>query len=180
MSFGRLRPLSHVAALVGVLAVLGSVSVASADTFDTPLKTKVVDFGLSSSNPPGGRSFRVKLSCWSYPTFMVKEYNDEGEKGARWLAIVPVGKGAVPACTRAHALGEKIIKWPEWSGYFDGVKGNLVFFRADDGTDGGLPFVVYDFNTGITDLRRFGLRFKNVGSESRGLDLRPPAGPRRS
>jgi hypothetical protein len=45
-----------------------------------PLKKKVVDFGLSEYNPPGGRNFRVKLRCFFYPNFMVKEYDNEGQK----------------------------------------------------------------------------------------------------
>jgi hypothetical protein len=123
-------------------------SVALADSFDVPLKKRALDFGLSQNNPPGGHNFRVKLYCFFYPTVAIKEYDNEGAKGAEWMAIVPIRKGVVPACARAHALEEKIIKWPEWSGYFKGVKGNLVFFDASDDTDGGLPFVIYDSRTG--------------------------------
>lgn len=119
--------------------------VQSADSLDTPLKKKVVDFGPSPYSPGG--NLRVKLSCYFYPTFMVKEY-DEGQKGADWLAIVPVEKNGTPECTQSHAPGERVVKFPEWSGYFQGAKGNLVFINADDGTDGGLPFVVYDSRTG--------------------------------
>ncbi len=148
MSFSRLKRFGHVAALLGALALLGFVSVASADTFDAPVKKKIVDFGLSPSNPPGGLNLRVKLSCWFYPNFMVKEYNDEGEEGAQWLAILPIGQGTTAACTRAHATGERVIKGPEWNGSFAGVKGNLVFFNDEDGANGGWPFVVYDSRTG--------------------------------
>lgn len=42
----------------------------------------------------------------------------------------------------------KVIRYPEWVGYFKGAKGNLVFFDADDGINGGMPFVVYDSKTG--------------------------------
>jgi len=124
-------------------------SVTSQDSFDVPLKKKVVDFGPS---PYYGRTKlrfrpRVKLTCYFYATFMVKEF-DEGQKGAEWQAIAPVNAQTKPSCTRSHAAGEKVIEDPEWSGYFSGVKGNLVFFDASDGTHGGMWFVVYDSRTG--------------------------------
>ncbi|HMI50533.1 MAG TPA: hypothetical protein VK525_03410 [Candidatus Saccharimonadales bacterium] len=130
------------------LSVVAFASTAFADSFDVPLKRKVVDFGLSENNPPGGRHLRVKLYCFLYLNFMIKEYDDEGKKGAVWVAIVPIQKGPAPACARTHASGERILKWPEWSGYFNGVKGNLVFLNDADGTDGGMPFTIFDFRTG--------------------------------
>jgi hypothetical protein len=130
------------------LSVTAFASTEFADSFDVPLKKKVVDFGLSENNPPGGQNFRVKLYCFFYPNFVVKEYDNEGQKGAQWVAIVPIQKGTAPACARTHASGERIFKWPEWSGYFNGVKGNLVFLNDADGTDGGMPFTIYDFRTG--------------------------------
>lgn len=133
--------------LLGLTATALS-NATSADSFDVPLKKKVVDLGLSENNPPGGHSMRVKLSCFFYRSFAVKEYNNEGEKGAQWVAIIPIEKGEAPSCTRTHASGERVFKWPEWSGYFNGVKGNLVFLNDDDGSNGGVPFTVYDFRTG--------------------------------
>jgi hypothetical protein len=41
-----------------------------------------------------------------------------------------------------------VIDPNDWSGYFKGVKGSLVFFSAADGTDGGMPFAIFDSNTG--------------------------------
>lgn len=119
-----------------------------ADSFDVPLRKQVVDVGASENNPPGPQNFRVKLSCYFYPNFMVEEYNNEKEKGAEWVAIVPIENGAAPACARTHASGDRIFKWPEWSGYFKGVKGNLVFLNDPDGTDGGMGFTIFDFETG--------------------------------
>lgn len=130
------------------LSVSAFTSTAFADSFDVPLKKKVVDFGLSENNLPGRQDFRVKLYCFFYTNFVVKEYDNEGQKGAQWVSIVPIEKGTAPACARTHASGEKIFKWPEWSGYFKGVKGNLVFLNDPDGTDGGMPFTIYDFRTG--------------------------------
>ncbi|HTD22764.1 MAG TPA: hypothetical protein VK738_08930 [Terriglobales bacterium] len=142
--FGKLNPIRQGAVLLLVLCGPGFASIASADSFDTPLENKVVDFGPSPYRP--AENVRIKLSCSFYPTFMVKEY-DEGEKGAEWLAIVPIEKGAAPECTKSHVQGERVIEPNEWSGYFMGVKGNLVFFDAADGWDGGMPFVIYDART---------------------------------
>jgi hypothetical protein len=133
--------------LLGV-SVTAFAATACADSFDVPLKKKVVDFGLSENILPGWQNLRVKLYCFFYPNFVIKEYDNEGEKGAEWVAIVPIQKGTAPACARTHASGERIFKWPEWSGYFNGVKGNQVFLNDPDGTDGGMPFTIYDFRTG--------------------------------
>ena len=140
----KLNPFGHIAVFLFALTVLAFPSVAQTDSFDAPLKKEVVDLGPSPYYRR--QDVRVKLSCYFYQTFMVKEY-DEGQKGAEWQAILPIEKGAAPACTRSHAPGEKVIQYPEWSGYFSGAKGNLVFFDASDGTNGGMPFAVYDART---------------------------------
>jgi len=141
---GTLNLLGRIAVFLFVLSVPG-LAAAQPDSFDVPLKKKVVDFGQSPYYPGG--NVRMKLSCYFYSTFMVKEY-DEGQKGAEWLSIVPVNTRTTPECTLSHAAGEKVIEEPEWGGYFKGAKGNLVFFHAADGTNGGMPFVVYDARTG--------------------------------
>jgi len=104
-----------------------------------------VDCGLSPYYDPK-RNRRNELSCYIYSTFMVKQY-DEGQKGSEWLAIAPVEGRTPPLCALSHGAGEKVITYPEWSGYFIGAKGRLVFFRAADGTNAGMPFVVYDSQT---------------------------------
>jgi len=147
VSLGRLGPFDHVAALLAAIALLGFIPVASADTFDAPVKRKVVDMGPSSGNLPG-QHFRVKLYCWFYPNFMVKEEDDFQRKYPSLVAIVPIRQAVAPSCSLAHAAGERAMKWPEWSGSFEGVKGDLVFSGDADGLDGGLTFVVYDYQTG--------------------------------
>ena len=140
--------------LAAALALLLTASVQAQrdlqeSTFDTPIETQVVDFGLSSANPPGGQNMRIKLSCFIYANFMVKEYNDEGMKGAEWLSIASITGQTPPACSQEHGQGEKVFgKGGEWTGYYWGAKGNYVFFSADDGWDGGIPFAVYNFKTG--------------------------------
>src|SRR5215510_3228559 len=119
--------------LPGPIFAQGSTldSTASADSFDEPLKKDVVDFGPSPYYAAG--DVRMKLSCYMYPTFMVKEY-DERQKGAEWLAIVPIEKGVTRECTKSHVQGEQVFEKealePEWIGYFLGAKENLVFFDA--------------------------------------------------
>jgi len=117
------------------------------EPFDVPADKKIVDFGPSPYYANTSTAPRAKLSCYFYLTFIVKEY-DEGEKGAEWLAIAPIGDMKAPECSRSHVPSEKVIEGREWSGYFKGARGNLVFFTGDDGYNGGMPFAVYDSRTG--------------------------------
>lgn len=123
--------------------VLALLLRAHAGAFDAPRTKKTIDLGPVSS----GAEAHIKVNCYYYSTFMVKEV-DLGEKGADRLAIIPVVPGTVPRCTRAQSRSEKVINSDEWSGYFKGVKSGLVFFDADDGVNGGLGFAVYDPRTG--------------------------------
>lgn len=127
--------------LVRLCSVLIFVSLSAGASFDKPLSKRTVDLGLSRSGNHG------KVTCYVFSKFMVKEV-DLGEKGADRLAIVPLTKGIVPRCTRAKGKTEMVINPDEWSGYFKGVKGDLVFFDADDGVNGGVGFAVYDGNNG--------------------------------
>jgi hypothetical protein len=121
---------------------------AATQTFDRPLEKKVLDLGSSLGNPPGVQRLRIELSCYYFQNLVVKQYDDGGLKGSVWLSIVTRPDWSRPECTESHEPGEKVIDGKEWSGYFKGVKGNLVFFNADDGYDGGLPFAVFDSRTG--------------------------------
>ncbi len=145
MDFSRFRRFLRI--LLPGLSLIAFASIASADSFDVPLKTKVMDLGSSENNLPGRQSLRLKLSCFFYPNFLIKQYDNEGEKGAQWVAIAPIRKGTEPVCASTRASGERILKWPEWNGYFNGVKGNLVFLSDADGMNGGIPFTIYDFRT---------------------------------
>ena len=124
-------------------AVLLLVVASCAATFDPPRSKKTVVLGPS----PARTKTLAKVNCYVYPAFMVKEV-DMGEKGAERLAIVPIAHGVVPPCTRAKGRTEMVINPDEWSGYFKGVKGDLVFFDADDGWNGGMGFIVYSSKTG--------------------------------
>jgi hypothetical protein len=92
---------------------------------------------------------------------MLKELNDPGLKGAAWIAIVPVLNGHVSPCRRSHGAGERLIG-RRWGGYFKGVKGQLLFLDAEDGTDGGMPFAIFDWKTG-KKLFQDSVLFSNSG-----------------
>ena len=83
------------------------------------------------------------LSCFYYPHFMVKQV-DIGEKGAQQLSILyrEEGRGQ-PSCQRTNTEDEFVIDQRQWSGYFEGVRGNFVFFVGADGENGGSWFSVY-------------------------------------
>jgi hypothetical protein len=135
--------------LFGVLLLVASSLCAQTkrstleEGFDRPLQKSVVDLGASPYYKPS-QHVRKTLTCYYYSALTVKEY-DEGQKGAEWLSVVP---SAHAACTRTHRLDEKVYKYPEWHGYFWGVKGPVALFDAPEGTDGGLPFAVFDVRTG--------------------------------
>jgi len=128
--------------LSGFLAIIFPALAAQAASFDAPTFKKTVDLGPSTAGPGA----RAKVTCYFFPHFMVKEV-DRGEKGAERLAIVP-GKAKVHTCSRLREEGEKEVNSDDWTGYFKGVKGDLVFFDADDGWNGGIGFAIYDSRTG--------------------------------
>jgi hypothetical protein len=132
-------------------------SKAKPDWFDVPLSKKTMDFGPSFDKPsdtsPGWqwnayRRARNTLTCYWFPTVMVKEY-DISQKGAEWISFIRIAANAHLECTQSHVPREKVFdEGGEWTGYFAGVKGDFVFLRAADGSDGGIQFAVYDSRTG--------------------------------
>ncbi len=109
--------------------------------FDRPIKTQKL---VLPANEVG---YKPKLTCSTYAHFMVKQV-DEGEVGAAQLSIIPLAAGAKPLCQRKNVPGEKVVSPKDWSGYFKGVKGDYVFFDADDGVNGGLGFAIVAAGTG--------------------------------
>jgi hypothetical protein len=112
-----------------------------AGSFDTPIKKVTVDFGPSTEPEK-----THVLVCHYYPHLLVKEYAPYGI-GTDWLSILR-SRDKLPACKRSHEPGERIIKYPEWDGFFKGVKDNLVFFDEAEPVDGSYSFVIYDSVTG--------------------------------
>jgi hypothetical protein len=130
--------------LLSVLVFLSiAASVSRAGSFDEPVLKKTIDLGPARYNPRK----HGKVTCYFFRDFMVKVV-DMGEKGAERLAIVPAGKSKVRTCSRLYEPGEKTINPDDWTGYFRGVKGNFVFFDADDVWNGGMGFAVFDSKTG--------------------------------
>jgi hypothetical protein len=145
MAGGNTLRVALVVVAVG-FARAASCSAAPAESFDKPLRTTVVDLGRSQYLMPNNPS-RIKLTCFYYPDFMVKQFDDPGLKGAD-ISVVPVLDGQVPACRRSRGAGERsITRIRGWSGYFKGVKDQLLFLDASDGSDGGMPFAVFDWKT---------------------------------
>jgi len=126
-----------------VCVILLFAAVSSASSFDPPHSKKTIDLGPT----PSRSSTHGKVRCYFYSEFMVKEV-DMGEKGAARLAIIPITNGASPKCISAQDKAEKVINPDSWTGYFKGVKNDLVFFDADDGVNGGMGFAVFDSHTG--------------------------------
>ena len=118
----------------------------SDELFDAPIRKETVDLGASPYYPDGEDSHPTALSCYYFPDFMVKEH-DLGGRGAEWLSIL-LNPHETPECKSSHEPGERVIEYPEWEGYFMGVKGNLVLFHGSDTVNGGLPFAVYDSSNG--------------------------------
>jgi hypothetical protein len=150
------------------LGMTMSSTAANAEPFDKPLQKKVVNFGHSQYLMPNDDR-HVKLTCSYYPNFMVKELNDPGNKGALLIALVPVRPGQSPGCTRTHGPGEKVFK--DWDGYFGGVKRDLVFLYASDGTGGGLPFTAFDSKTQAKVFRDSVSLFDSHGERNHELDF---------
>ena len=123
--------------------LMALLSISAAGSFDKPRFKTTVDLGRSRSRA----NTHAKVNCYFFFGFMVKEI-DLGEKGADRLSIVPLPRETVPRCTRAKTRNEMVINSDDWTGYFKGVKNQLVFFDADDGWNGGMGFAVYDAQTG--------------------------------
>ena len=138
-----------IVALLGVTVVLGSSTPASAaltESFDKPVRKTVVNLGRSPYLMPNNPA-RIHLSCFYYQDFMVKELNDPGLKGVRWVTVTPVINEDAPACRLAHASTERFMA-KEWWGFI-GVKGSLLFLEAADGDENqGMPFRILDLKTG--------------------------------
>jgi len=123
-----------------VLASLASGTAAGAaapSPFDKPQQVVRRPLPRDPSNPQA----RPRVSCFYFARLMVKEV-DLGEKGAEQLSLLPLdGTASKPDCRRDNAANERVVR--DWSGYFKGVKGDYVFFDADDGWNAGVGFAVF-------------------------------------
>jgi hypothetical protein len=106
--------------------------------YDQPLETRHVTLKSDPLNP----RVRREVSCFIYPHFVVKQV-DFGEVGTERLSIIPVVSGATPPCRQEKEQNENVIPADTWSDYFEGVKSDYAFFKAADGMNGGLGFMVF-------------------------------------
>ena len=147
-------------------ALAGLVSFASAEAaapafFDKPAKTTKQALPKDKDNPQA----KTMLTCTYYPHFMVKQI-DLGGPGADQLSILPIAAGgAQPACKRDNAPGEIVLQ--EWSGWLKGVKGDTIFWDADDGWNGGLGFDVTtaDGKKIMEDVAKHDFRAVDLGAD---------------
>ena len=101
--------------------------------FDEPVAIDNLDLPADKANPDA----KHVVNCDRFKGFMVKEV-DLGELGAEKLAILPEAAKCVRDDPKEKPVKEDLAR------YFLGTKGNLVFFQAADGWNGGMPFVVID------------------------------------
>jgi hypothetical protein len=138
-----------VVVLLGATVVMGlstSGAVPLTESFDKPVRKTVVNLGPSRTIMPNYPA-RIQLSCFYYPSFMVKELYDQGVKGTQWVTITPVINGDAPACRLAHSSTEQFMTKDGW--FFEGVKRSLLFLEASEGDqNAGMPFRILDMKTG--------------------------------
>jgi hypothetical protein len=145
--------------MLGAIVALAAAPALASDTspfLDKPLKIVRVPLPRDPDNPPA----KPELSCSYYPHFAVKQV-DLGELGADQLSILADGS----LCRRENAANEKIISAKDWTGYFEGVKGDYIFFTAEDGWNDGLGFAV--FTAGARKL------FEDVAKKMGGRRIAP-------
>ena len=130
--------------LVIIAVMLGHLAFSSALRADEPLRKTDVDLEQSAYLRPGTRS-HILLSCFYYRDFMVKQLDDPGMKGVRWVTIAPVLNGQMPPCRRSHGPTERFIAKGWWG--FIGVERQLLLLEAADGEDDGIAVRVLDLRT---------------------------------
>jgi hypothetical protein len=154
---------------IATLALLTGAAIAASSLYDKPVKRVRVQLPPDPEVPQN----RARVTCYYFARFMVKEV-DLGEVGAEQLSILPLAGGPETApCQRQNAAAEQVIDPRDWSGYFDGVKGDYVFFSADDGWNDGMGFAVFGAGDGkklFDDVAKKG--FHPVTTTPAGLSLR--------
>lgn len=143
-------PKHRVGVVLVIIAValecLASASLLRADdSSDGPLKKTEVDLGQSSYLRPSATN-HILLSCFYYPTVMVKQLLDPGVKGVLWVTITPISNARTPECRRSHGPTELFIARGWWG--FIGIKKQILMLEAADGEDGGMAVRFLNLKTG--------------------------------
>lgn len=135
-------------AMLGLLLFCGGIAFAltpQSESFDKPLRTKVVNFGHSKYLRPNSPS-QVELTCFYFESFVVKQFVNPGLKGSRLVTMVPVAGGKVLPCQVKHDPAERSVTEDGW--YFVGAKSDLLFIQASEGDENsGMPFRVVSAKT---------------------------------
>lgn len=139
------HPIWVAPAIIAVqLGYLAFGSMLRADSFDKPLRRIDVDLGQSPYLRPSTRN-HILLSCFYYSAFMVKQLDDPGMKGVRWVTTAPVLNGQTPPCRLSHGPTERFMAKGWWG--FIGAERQLLFLEAADGEDDGMAVRVLDLKT---------------------------------
>jgi hypothetical protein len=113
--------------------------------FDKPLHESHAPLPPDPLNPQA----KATLSCYYYPHLMVKQI-DLGEEGAAEVSFTFIPKDLQePPCLRKKAKDEKDVDFNGGAVYFQGVKGDYVFFIAADGSNGAMGFSIFN-DSGIS------------------------------
>jgi hypothetical protein len=160
------RAVFLIASIASLTLPAGTAS-AAPSLFDKPVKVVRIPLPADPENPQA----KARVSCFYFPHFMVKEI-DLGEKGSEQLSLVPLGGAQDNApCRRENSPSEKVLA--DWDGYFEGVKGDDVFFTADDGWNDGTGFAIFSGADGtklFEDVTKKG--FRAIAATPSGVTLR--------
>lgn len=107
--------------------------------FDVPLVTARNTLTPREADDPNGA-----VRCFSYPGFMVKEF-DYGEHGDDRIMVHPIADAAPVDCNGAPDRDEIMLTGSEET-YFLGAKGRYGFGLSTLGQDGS-PFTIYDMTS---------------------------------
>jgi len=159
---GQISARLLLAAIAVWFAWSAGAALAAPALYDKPARVQHLPLPADPQNPQA----KPVLSCFYFRHFMVKEV-DLGELGAEQLSILPIEAGhQAPVCRRDNAADEKLVSPDDWSGYFDGVKGDYVFFSAEDGWNDGMGFAVFT----AADAKKV---FEDVAKKWRSIVLMP-------
>ncbi|HEY2445213.1 MAG TPA: hypothetical protein VGI20_05680 [Rhizomicrobium sp.] len=144
------------AAIAGTVAAAPASLMEASPWLEKPVKIVRAPLPRDPDNPQA----KAELSCTYYPHFAVKQI-DLGEIGADQLSILPAGA----PCRKDNSANEKVVSANDWTGYFEGAKGDYIIFDAEDGWNDGLGFAVF-----TPEGRRL---FEDVARKWKGIELRP-------